>query len=294
VEIDFAPFLSILIACEENVPSDYEFLGKEIRNLISSASQGLDHGDLIDINLGVIGSFTFPFFRYRTLTSLDLFSPEDLFLFSRYYRHYPKINNFIDVGMNIGLHSIVARNIGYSVVGFEPDLETFTLSKKFFYENNIEFVELDDKVVFGNHVKKPGELLLAQAAVSDFNGYTKFTKVLDNPTANHLSGRKMNVYGDLHEQTVRVVSIDQLNFEAVIKIDAEGEDVKILKSLLNSENISGMIYLCDWRIETRQDIFDLLSKNSSSCYNPFSGKQLENIDDLPLCKSCDFIEVKVS
>ena len=86
--------------------------------------------------------------------------------------------------------------------------------------------------------------------------------------------------------------IDQLKIEAVIKMDAEGEDARILQSVLNSESLSGIVYLCDWRSETRQDIYNLLSKNSLSSYNPFFRKKIENINDLPLSKSCDFIEVR--
>lgn len=294
MEIDFAPFLSILIQCEENVPSGYEFLGKEIRNLISSASQGLDHGDLIDINLGVIGSFTFPFFQYRTITSLDLFSPEDLFLFSRYYRHYPKISNFIDVGMNIGLHSIVARNIGYSVVGFEPDSETFAISRELFQRNKVDFIEFNSSGMNIDEIPRfSNELVLINAAVSDFDGYTSFTRILDNPTANHLSGRKDNLYGNTSEDTVAVLSIGRFAVNTIVKLDAEGEDYTVLKSVLEAGLLHGLVYLCDWRDETRKDIFDQLQIRGLSCYNPFYKKFIEVLDDLPSSKSCDFVRVEI-
>ena len=295
MQINFSSILSTFIGCENDIPQDYQSIWNEINLVINKCKNILQHGEYVEINLGAIGSVSYPFYKYKNLTSLDLLSPEDIFLFSRYVKNYPTINHFIDIGANIGLHSLIAKKIGYSVISFEPDSETFSLSKEFFNENNIEFVELNENVVFGEIlVKKPGQLLLVQAAVSDFNGYTKFTKILDNPTANHLSGRKMNVYGELLEQTVRVVCLDQLNLEAVIKIDAEGEDAIILQSLLSSESLIGMVYLCDWRIETRQDIFNLLSKNSLSSYNPFFRRKIENINDLPLSKSCDFIEVQVS
>jgi len=294
VEIDFAPFLSILVECEENVPSDYEFLSKEIRNMISSASRSLEHGDFLDINLGVIGSITFPFFRYRTLTSLDLFSPEDLFLFSRYYRKYPKITNFIDVGMNIGLHSIVARNIGYSVVGFEPDPETFAISKELLQRNKVSFIDFDTSGMNIEEISRiSNELVLINAAVSNFDGYTSFTKILDNPTANHLSGRKDNLYGNTSEDTVAVLSIGRFALNAIVKLDAEGEDYTVLTSVLEAGLLRGLVYLCDWRDETRKDIFDQLQIRGLSCYYPSYKKFTEVLDDLPSSRSCDFVEVEI-
>jgi len=295
MKIDLSSILSTFINCESEIPQEYQSIGNDVNQVITECKNSLEHGEYVEINLGAIGTVSYPFYKYKNLTSLDLLSPEDIFLFSRYVKNYPTIKHFIDIGANIGLHSLIAKKIGYSVISFEPDSETFSLSKEFFNENNIEFIELNENVVFEEILaKKPGQLLLAQAAVSDFNGHTKFTKILDNPTANHLSGRKKNVYGELLEQTVRVVCLDHLNFEAVIKVDAEGEDAIILQSLLNSESLSGVVYLCDWRIETRQDIFNLLSKNSLGSYNPFFRRKLENINDLPLNKSCDFIEVQVS
>jgi|688.fasta_scaffold249654_3 hypothetical protein len=295
MKIDFSSILSTFINCKYDTPPEYQSICNDIKLILNECKNNLHHGEYVEINLGAIGSVSFPFYKYKNSTSLDLFSPEDIFLFSCYVKNYPVINQFIDIGANIGLHSLIARKIGYSVISFEPDSETFSLSKKFFNENNIEFFEFNDQdITVEKLAKKPGELLLIQAAVSDYNGFTKFIKILDNPFANHLSGRKMNIYGELLEETVRVLCIDQLKFEAVIKMDAEGEDARILQSVLNSESLSGIVYLCDWRSETRQDIFNLLSKNSSSSYNPFFRKKLENINDLPLSKSSDFIEVKVS
>jgi FkbM family methyltransferase len=295
MRIDFSSILSTFINCKIDTPPEYQFIWNDIKLMIDECKNNLHHGEYVEINLGTLGSVLYPFYKYKTLTSLDLLSPEDIFLFSRYVKNYPAINQFIDIGANIGLHSLVAKRIGYSVISYEPDPETFSLSKKFFDKNNIEFLEFNDQdIIVEKLSKKRGELLLVQAAVSDFNGFTQFTKILDNPTANHLSGRKMNIYGELLEQTVRVVCIDQLKFEAVIKMDAEGEDAIILQSVLNSESLSGIVYLCDWRSETRQDIYNLLLKNSLSSYNPFFRRKLENINDLPLSKSCDFIEVQVS
>lgn len=294
MKIDFSSVISTFIGCENDIPSDYESISNRIFEAINEFKTCLNHGEFVEINLGVIGSIVYPFYKYKNLTSLDLLSPEDIFLFSRYVINYPTINRFIDIGANIGLHSLVAKKIGYSVISFEPDLDTLGDAKEFFEANNVEFHELkEDEISFEKFKYKPDDFLLVQAAVSDFNGFTKFTKILDNPTANHLSGRKSNIYGETIEHNVQVICIDRVDFEAVIKMDAEGEDARILRSVLNSEIRSGFLYLCDWRGETRQDIFKLLSKNQRHAYNPFLKKTVENINDLPMNKSSDFIQVEI-
>jgi hypothetical protein len=190
---------------------------------------------------------------------------------------------------------MVARRIGYSVISFEPDPQTYDISKEFFMKNDVEFTDYENSGITLDRLScRRDELILVRAAVSDFDGYTHFTRILDNPTANHLSGRKNIIYGETNEQTVRTMNILNFKSNAIIKIDAEGEDYAILKALLTSDDFNGLVYLCDWRDETRKDIFDCLKVNALTCYNPFLGKHLVSMSDLPLSKSCDFLEVRIA
>lgn len=294
MQIDLSFFLSKFCDSEMGVPSDYASDREAILALTSRTEGILNHGDYLEIHLGPIGTINFPFFRYKTLTSLDLLSPEDLFLFSRYLRNYPKFTEFIDVGANIGLHSIVARRIGYSVISFEPDPETFSISKEMFLRNGVAFTAFESSNASIENLSNQSDgLVLVEAAVSDYDGNTNFTKIIDNPTANHLSGRKSNIYGNTVEQSVPVIKISRFKPNTILKMDAEGEDYVILKSILSSGSFGGLIYLCDWRDETREKIFDCLCEYGLNCNNPFIEKSFEMIRDLPPSKSSDFLEVEV-
>lgn len=294
MRIDFSFSLSKFYESKIGVPSDYLSHRESILAQIRRNKEILNHGDYVEIYLGPIGTINFPFFKYKTLTSLDLLSPEDLFLFSRYMLKYPTFNRFIDIGANIGLHSIVARRIGYSVASFEPDPETFDISKEMFLKNDVPFVASESPdVILENLFNNSTGLVLVKAAVSDYDGETTFTKILDNPTANHLIGRKSNVYGNTLEQSVRVVRLANFDSNSILKMDAEGEDYVILRSLLSSGAFRGLIYLCDWRDETREKIYDCLCEYNLNCNNPFIEKRFGMIQDLPKSKSSDFLEVEV-
>ena len=110
-----------------------------------------------------------------------------------------------------------------------------------------------------------------QAAVSNTNGNATLLQFVDNPYGNHLSGRKNSVYGEVKEESVKIISAQEINLRrSLVKIDAEGSDAEILESILSDiENRSpSIIFMCDWRDETREKIFNLtqsygLSLNST-------------------------------
>ena len=295
MSIDFSSVLSEFCASEKSVPTNYHELQKRTSLLISNHLNDLIDGEYIDIDLGPIGRISYPFYKYKNLTSLDLFSADVLFQFSRYLKNYPEITEFIDIGANIGLHSVVAKKIGYTVISFEPDPDTVRLNEKCLAANKIKFSKITDWKVSESKLKeKTSDFLLVQAAVSDFDGISKFCKIVDYPTASFLSGRKQDIYGEILEEQVRVVSIERFKSTAVIKMDAEGEDAKILQSILKSGSLTGVLYLGDWRHETRQILFDQLKQLRVLSYNPFLNKEIQTIHDLPPNKSCDFITVTLT
>ena len=97
MQIDFSSILSTFISCENDTPQDYQSIWNKINLVISKYKNILQHGEYVEINLGVFESVSYPFYKYKNLTSLDLLSPEGIFLFSRYVKNYPTINQFIDI-----------------------------------------------------------------------------------------------------------------------------------------------------------------------------------------------------
>lgn len=295
MDIDLSPIISQFIDCESSIPINYIELEKTVKGIITKACNSLLDGQYIEVNLGVIGKIQYPYYRYKTLTSLDLLSIEDLFLFSRYYIENKKNRIFIDIGSNIGLHTIVAKLIGFKVLSFEPDPETFEINKRFLLQNEINFFEFE-KFHVENLSKNLNisDIVLVNSAVSNFIGKSTFNRFFDNPTGNHLDGRKRNIYGNISEVTVNVTNLTEIQADAIIKVDAEGEDAQILESILNGDKLSGTCYLCDWREETRETIFNHLVSYKVLSFNPFINKQIFSLKDLPNEKSAHFICVDLS
>lgn len=290
MNIDLSPIISQFIECKSSIPVNYIELEKMVKRIINKACNSLHDGQYVEVNLGVIGKIHYPYYIYKTLTSLDLLSIEDLFLFSRYYIENQKNRIFIDIGSNIGLHTVIAKLIGFKVLSFEPDPETFEINKKFLLQNKIDFLELEKF-----HAESLSEnfnvsdVVLVNSAVSNFIGTSTFNRFLDNPTGNHLDGRKRNIYGNVSEVVVNVTNLSKIQSDALIKVDAEGEDAQILESILNGDKLTGKCYLCDWRTETRETIFNHLVAYKLSSFNPFIDKHIYSLNDLPIEKSADFI-----
>ncbi|MEE9910680.1 MAG: FkbM family methyltransferase [Deltaproteobacteria bacterium] len=159
------------------------------------------------------GSLVFPYFKMGAIDSLNLFDLDELIIFSFYFANREQYKKVLDIGANIGLHSIILSKCGYDVSSFEPDPEHHRILKR-----NIDLNECRNV-----HVHN--------AAVSNKSGTMEFVRVLGNTTASHLAGAKKNPYGDLERFQVTVADINQ-HIEAVdlIKLDAEGHEKDIILS----------------------------------------------------------------
>ncbi|MFM7784276.1 MAG: FkbM family methyltransferase, partial [Gammaproteobacteria bacterium] len=162
----------------------------------------------------LLGQLRMPYFRMGAIDSVNLFDIDELIIFAFYCSTrglYPKA---IDIGANIGLHSIVMAKLGMVVRCYEPD--------------PIHLQRLQANVAL-NGVQDNVEAVMA--AVSDYSGHAEFVRVLGNTTGSHLAGAKTGSYGGLERFDVRVEPI-ALAIEGVdfMKLDAEGEEARILLS----------------------------------------------------------------
>ena len=55
-----------------------------------------------------------------SINSLDLFGLDELLLLSRYWRNRERYHDAVDLGADVGLHSILLGKIGMSVTRAEP------------------------------------------------------------------------------------------------------------------------------------------------------------------------------
>ena len=158
-----------------------------------------------------------PFVRFGpTVTSDNLFDDKEQAIFDFYEQNKDRYKKALDIGANIGVHSILMMRQGWSVRSYEPD--------------PIHFERLWENVELNCRWK---DLLpdCRENAVSDHNGRETFVRVKGNTTGSHLKGDKQP-YGELEEFQVDVVDCRPLFAHGdFAKIDCEGHEARLLKTV---------------------------------------------------------------
>jgi FkbM family methyltransferase len=161
---------------------------------------------------GPLGEIVFPYFQMGARDSLNLFELDEVIIFSFYWANRGRYKKVLDIGANIGLHSLVLAKCGYQVEAFEPDPIHWKQLEYVLQMNQVDSVRLH------------------RGAVSSKSGQAEFVRVLGNTTANHLSGSKSS-YGELQKFSVELFDIHQLLSRAdLIKMDVEGHEGEIILS----------------------------------------------------------------
>ncbi len=94
----------------------------EIQNLHSSTKDSLA--------LGEIGLIEFPYVSFGSINTTHLFGLDELIIFSWYFKNKNKYVKVLDLGANVGLHSLMMSKFGFSVDAYEPDHKHFGLLEK--------------------------------------------------------------------------------------------------------------------------------------------------------------------
>lgn len=217
-------------------------------------------------HFGPFGPLKFPYHEMGRIDSLHLFGEPELQIFAIYHAHRNRWKKVLDIGANLGLHSLIMARCGFKVKAYEPDFEHFER-----LIDNLDENDVLDKVV------------PIMAAVSTMNGEANFVRVLNNLTGNHLEGYK-DSYGP--RETVIVPTVDCRPLWAwadFAKIDSEGNEA----DLLCTTTIEDMKHL-QVVVEVRNE------ENASSIYKHFCNlevpmwslkndwKQIKIWDEMPL------------
>jgi len=166
---------------------------------------------------GPFGTVAMPYTRMGAVDSLDLFGLDELIIFAFYNANRGRYRDVLDIGANLGLHSIIMGKCGFHVRAFEPDPTHFALLCSNLSANQLPNVEPDE------------------AAVSTADGTVEFVRVLGNTTGSHLLGAK-DSYGDKEVFNVKVRAASPLFSSASFaKIDAEGHEKEILKAAARAD-----------------------------------------------------------
>jgi FkbM family methyltransferase len=205
--------------------------------------------------------------KYLKFGKTDIFNllgSDELIIFNFYKNNKESFKNALDIGANIGLHSIILSKLGYKVESYEPDPHHFKILNKNFKLNKIK-----------NKIHN--------LAVSDKKSIENFTRVIDNTTGSHLSGLKNNVYGKTKVFKVQTVALnDIINKFDLIKIDCEGSEKKIFQSI-NLKKIRNKCLIVE--VTDPESRFIIWKKLNNSKFKIYSQKKgwgrCSSINDLP-------------
>jgi len=151
------------------------------------------------------------------IDSLHLFGDTELMIMAMYVANKDKWNKVLDIGANIGLHSICMARMGFEVKAYEPDPYHYTMLVQNLARNNCALVTP------------------YCAAVHTKDGSASFVRVLNNLTGNHLEGFK-DSYGP--RETIPVVTVDcrpLWEWADFAKIDSEGNEAALCLTMTSDD-----------------------------------------------------------
>lgn len=216
-------------------------------------------------NFKPFGKIALPYFKMGNKSSLDLFDLDEWIIFSFYWVNRNRYKRVLDIGANIGLHSLIMARCGYQVEAFEPDPIHFQ-----YFQYVMEL----------NEVKN---VIPHCAAVSCKSGQAEFVRVLGNTTSSHLAGCK-NPYGDLETFPVELSDIrDLIGFADLIKMDVEGHEDQILLATKKShwESTDAMVEI--GTAAKAKLIYDHLTQEGVNLFaQKINWQKVARLDDVPV------------
>jgi len=219
------------------------------------------------IHLGEIGQLSFPFYSMGQVNSSNLFGLDELILFSFYYQNKKRYDRVLDLGANIGLHTLVLLKLGYSVVSYEPD--------------PIHVLQIE-KVLNANNFSNAG---VVEAAVSDSNGTRDFVRVLGNTTGSHLSGAKNSLpYGGHVTFPVKTFDLNDVLSEGfdLVKMDVEGHEATLISHLTPKNLKSADVLLEVGTKENASKIYSMVNELGLSMFSQKNNwQEVQKVSDVP-------------
>ena len=265
--ITSADFLSSLIENSFNHRRGTSWFDQTEMSTIKEIEELHGIGKSEDLTLGELGNLKFPYFKMGNVDSAKLFGLDELILFSFYYANQNRYKKTLDLGANIGLHTLVMKKLGFQVTSYEPDL-----------------VHLDQIkwVMKINGLSSDG---IMSRAISDKRGTMEYVRILGNTTGSHLLGSKEEVYGPTEIVKVEVDDIlevlDRGNFDFV-KMDVEGHEVVLLNRITTQSIETTDIMLEIGSDKNAKEIFTILKDKKISAYaQKINWERIEKLEDLP-------------
>jgi len=210
------------------------------------------------------GKITFPYYSMGKDNSFNLFNANEFVVFYIYLKNKKIYKNVADMGASLGLHSIILARCGFNVTSFEPDPIIFSKLRANIKLNKIKNIKLVNKAVYTKE------------------GTVRFTRVIDNMFSSHISGEKTS-YGKKKKITVKTVKVSKLieKFD-LIKIDIEGSESKVIRSISRKNFFSTDILVEIGTKKNAKEIFDFLQKNKIKSYSQKNNfKLISSLKEMP-------------
>ena len=215
-----------------------------------------------------LGDIYLPFISFGNTSSSALLNFHELCLFKIYSLISKNYHSALDLGANIGLHSIIMSKAGFNKVNaIEADINHFKTFDKNLSINKVNNVEIKN------------------IAVSDKSGLVKFTRVLGNLTGSHISGSKEKVYGGVHEITVESKSITDFLIagrKIFIKMDIESHESVAISKIPKSSWFDIDMCLEIGNMHNARIIYDYCRKNDLYLFcQKLAWKAVKTIEQVP-------------
>lgn len=267
---DLYEFVFALIPRLELSRDKNSILIEELTNFINNSNRiNFGDGSKGTANLGKFGKIRFPFYSFGKVKSYFHLEYRELVIFALYRSLMNEKINFLDIGGNLGLHSIIISKLPHKkILFFEPDKEHFKAAHNRFRLNRIT-----SKVKTYN------------IAISNFTGVGEFIRVMDNTTSSHLKNESRSAYGPLNFTKVQVNKLTDfltINEKYLAKIDVEGAEGDLLDNLNADfwENFDCIVEITN-EINAKK-IYKLAYKNKLNIYSQkISWNKVKRISDLP-------------
>lgn len=241
----------------------YNLLRKSAR---SEVDANFSNADDSPREFGPLGELVFPYVCMGAIDSTNLFDLDELIIFSFYWINRRRYRRALDVGANIGLHSVLMAKCGYEVTSFEPDPTHFGLLEKNLAMNDCAEVSPNN------------------AAVSSRDGELEFVRVLGNTTGSHLAGSKQNPYGELERFPVPSVAFAPLLANTdLVKLDVEGHEGEVMMATRAEDwrGTDGLISIHDEHNATA--VFELCSAHDLKMFSQKIGwERAASVEDVPM------------
>jgi len=184
--------------------------------------------EILTSHFGPFGPIKFPYTVMGKVDSLDLFGPNELIIFAFYWANRERYTRVLDIGANLGLHSILMSKLHWEVKAFEPDPSIYSILETDLKKNKAYGVQC------------------SRAAVTDRDGEIEFVRVHNNLTGSYVQGSKQG-YGPLTSMMVPCVDCRPLfDWAELAKLDVEGHEKTLLKCV-TSEHLEDLDFICELR-----------------------------------------------